>query len=90
MSVRPWPSVAVRIRPYVSSVSDNRSSHHLLIANLGGIVHEVHDNLCVQNERDRISNRRGGGQPDDTLVAFSGLSVKTLLNAEVLSRQVGR
>ncbi|XP_023325747.1 hepatocyte nuclear factor 4-gamma [Eurytemora carolleeae] len=40
---------------------------------------------AVQNERDRISTRRQ--PPEDGLNGQNGLSVKTLLNAEVLSRQ---
>jgi len=40
---------------------------------------------AVQNERDRISCRRQ--TPDDSLQANTGLSVKTLLNAELLSRK---
>ena len=41
---------------------------------------------AVQNERDRISKR--SPTLEDTMVGHSGLSVKTLLNAEVFSRQV--
>jgi len=40
---------------------------------------------AVQNERDRISKRAPA--LEDTMVGHSGLSVKTLLNAEVFSRQ---
>ena len=42
---------------------------------------------AVQNERDRISKRTPS--LEDTMIGHSGLSVKTLLNAEVFSRQVG-
>ena len=41
---------------------------------------------AVQNERDRISKRTPS--LEDTMIGHSGLSVKTLLNAEVFSRQV--
>ena len=41
---------------------------------------------AVQNERDRISKRTPA--LEDTMVGQCGLSVKTLLNAEVFSRQV--
>ena len=41
---------------------------------------------AVQNERDRISNRKT--PLDENMAGGNGLSVKTLLNAEVLSRQV--
>lgn len=40
---------------------------------------------AVQNERDRISKR--APSLEDTMIGHSGLSVKTLLNAEVYSRQ---
>jgi len=40
---------------------------------------------AVQNERDRISKRTPS--LEDTMIGHSGLSVKTLLNAEVYSRQ---
>jgi len=40
---------------------------------------------AVQNERDRISKRTPS--LEDTMIGHSGLSVKTLLNAEVFSRQ---
>lgn len=40
---------------------------------------------AVQNERDRISKRTPA--LEDTMIGHSGLSVKTLLNAEVFSRQ---
>jgi len=40
---------------------------------------------AVQNERDRISKRAPA--LEDTMIGHSGLSVKTLLNAEVFSRQ---
>ena len=43
---------------------------------------------AVQNERDRISKRTPS--LEDTMIGHSGLSVKTLLNAEVFSRQVGK
>ena len=41
---------------------------------------------AVQNERDRISKRTPS--LEDTMIGHSGLSAKTLLNAEVFSRQV--
>jgi len=43
---------------------------------------------AVQNERDRISCRRTSYE-DQAGAAASGLSVASLLNAEMLSRQVG-
>ena len=42
---------------------------------------------AVQNERDRISSRKQTAS-EEGLAGCNGLSVKTLLNAEVLSRQV--
>ena len=41
---------------------------------------------AVQNERDRISKRTP--TLEESMIGHSGLSVKSLLNAEVYSRQV--
>lgn len=42
--------------------------------------------LAVQNERDRISSRRPSYEEQ---ASGNGLSCSSLLNAEMLSRQVG-
>lgn len=44
---------------------------------------------AVQNERDRISCRRPSYEEQAGQGAGNGLSVASLLNAELLSRQVG-
>ena len=45
---------------------------------------------AVQNERDRISVRRSGCDQEGVRIHQGALSVTTLLNAEMMSRQVDR
>jgi Ligand-binding domain of nuclear hormone receptor len=44
---------------------------------------------AVQNERDRISHHRRSSSEESTTNISNGLSVKSLLRAEFLSRHVG-
>lgn len=57
-----------------------------ILLNLKTVDIYIFNLLAVQNERDRISCRRPSYEENNQ---NNGLSVGSLLNAEMLSRQVG-